>query len=97
MTHKAPGKSDREGVALVQLADMFPTEESAREWFESRICAEWPALPCIAGAHAPTMQVTTTCHIAAPTVVIISVLKPAAPCTIPGFRYVSGCLRSICI
>ena len=39
MAHKAPGKSDREGITLVQLADMFPTEEAAREWFESRI---WP-------------------------------------------------------
>ena len=39
MAHKAPGKSDREGITLVQLCDMFPTEESAREWFESRV---WP-------------------------------------------------------
>ena len=39
MTHKAPGKSDREGIPIIQLADMFPSEESAREWFESRI---WP-------------------------------------------------------
>ena len=39
MAHQAPGKSDRGGVTLVQLADMFPTEESAREWFEDRV---WP-------------------------------------------------------
>ena len=39
MAHKAPGKSDREGITLVQLADMFPNEDSARHWFESRI---WP-------------------------------------------------------
>ena len=39
MAHKSPGKSDREGITLVQLCDMFPTEESAREWFESRV---WP-------------------------------------------------------
>ena len=39
MTHPSPGKSDREGITLVQLADIFPTEESAREWFEARI---WP-------------------------------------------------------
>ena len=39
MTHKAPGKSDREGITLVQLADMFPTEDAARTWFEARI---WP-------------------------------------------------------
>ena len=40
MVHPAPGKSDREGITLVQLSDMFPTEESAREWFEARV---WPS------------------------------------------------------
>ena len=39
MAHKAPGKSDREGISLMALADMFPTEESAREWFEARVWA----------------------------------------------------------
>ena len=39
MTHKEPGKSDREGITMIQLCDMFPTEESAREWFESCV---WP-------------------------------------------------------
>ncbi len=39
MPHKAPGKSDREGMTMVELCDMFPTEESAREWFEARM---WP-------------------------------------------------------
>ena len=34
-----PGRSDREGLTLVQLLDMFPTEEAARAWFE-RI--RWP-------------------------------------------------------
>ena len=37
MSHKAPAKSDREGISLMALADMFPTEESAREWFEARV------------------------------------------------------------
>ena len=35
----APGRSDREGITLLQLADMFPDETAAREWFEARI---WP-------------------------------------------------------
>ncbi len=39
MAHKSPGKSDREGITLVQLCDMFPDEESALEWFEARV---WP-------------------------------------------------------
>ena len=34
MAHKAPGKAYREGITLLQLADLFPTEESAVNWFE---------------------------------------------------------------
>ena len=37
MAHKAPGKSDRKGLTMVQLCDMFPDENSARQWFESRV------------------------------------------------------------
>lgn len=29
MTPRAPGKSYREGITLMQLADMFPDEEAA--------------------------------------------------------------------
>ena len=35
----APGKSFRKGITIIQLMDMFPTEESAREWFEGHV---WP-------------------------------------------------------
>ena len=28
---------DRQGITLIQLAEMFPTEDAAREWFEARI------------------------------------------------------------
>ena len=35
MAKKAPGKTDREGLTLVQLMDMFPDETAATEWFES--------------------------------------------------------------
>ena len=52
MAHKSPGKSDREGISLVQLSDLFPTEESAREWFEARI---WPS-----GRHCPHCGSTRT-------------------------------------
>ncbi len=45
MTRKAPGKSHREGLTLVQLMDMFPTEEAAAAWFESVV---WPT-----GRHCP--------------------------------------------
>ncbi len=39
MTHKALGKSHREGISLIELGDMFPDEESAHKWFEAQI---WP-------------------------------------------------------
>ena len=39
MGKKAPGKSYREGITVVELMDMFPTEEASVAWFESVI---WP-------------------------------------------------------
>ena len=39
MAKKAPGKAHREGFTVVELMDMFPTEEAATEWFETII---WP-------------------------------------------------------
>ena len=35
MAQKAPGKHYREGLTLVQMMDIFPTEAAAREWFEN--------------------------------------------------------------
>lgn len=35
-TLKAPGKSYRKGITLMELAEMFPDEESALQWFEDR-------------------------------------------------------------
>ena len=49
---KAPGRSDRETISLMELFEMFPTEDSAREWFESRI---WPN-----GRHCPRCGNTET-------------------------------------
>ena len=41
MAKKAPGKAHREGLTIVQLMDMFPTEEAATKWFESIGLAGW--------------------------------------------------------
>ena len=43
MATKAPGKAYRKGLSLVELMDMFPSEEAAREWFESVF---WPEGRC---------------------------------------------------
>ena len=42
MAGKAPGKSYRKGITLVQLADMFPDDDTARAWFEQQ---RWPNGP----------------------------------------------------
>ena len=43
MHHKAPGKAHREGISIMELCEMFPDEDSAREWFEAQI---WPEGRC---------------------------------------------------
>ena len=43
MKHKAPGKSHRHGITLIQLTRMFPDEVAARHWFEA---ARWPDGRC---------------------------------------------------
>ena len=39
MAKKAPGKSHRKGINLLELAERFSDEEKARKWFESIV---WP-------------------------------------------------------
>ena len=36
---KAPGKAFRVGISLIELAEMFPDEQTARQWFETQ---RWP-------------------------------------------------------
>ena len=45
MAHKAPGKSDREGISLVKLMKMFPDDEVAQAWFEARLWPDGPHCP----------------------------------------------------
>ncbi len=45
MAKGGPGKSEREGLSLVKLMQMFPDDDAAREWFEARL---WPS-----GPHCP--------------------------------------------
>ena len=39
MSQKAPGKSHREGISIIELTEMFPDEASAIKWFED---TRWP-------------------------------------------------------
>ena len=38
-THKAPGRAHREGMSIIEVMNLFPTEEAATEWFESVVWA----------------------------------------------------------
>ena len=38
-----PGRSDREGISLLELTELFPDEDSARAWFEAQM---WPSGRC---------------------------------------------------
>ena len=42
MARNAPGKHFRKGITLLELTELFPTERSARRWFESQ---RWPDGP----------------------------------------------------
>jgi transposase-like protein len=37
--HEAPGRSERKGITLFELLQMFPDEEAAERWFETQ---RWP-------------------------------------------------------
>ncbi len=37
MARKKPGRAHRDGLTLVDLMDMFPTEKAAIKWFEDAI------------------------------------------------------------
>ena len=39
------GRTDREGISLLELAEMFPNEDAAREWFEARIWTDGRRCP----------------------------------------------------
>ena len=41
-----PGKSFREGLSVMELFEMFPDDETARRWFESRIWPNGRVCPC---------------------------------------------------
>ena len=43
MSQKAPGKSHREGISLVELFELFPDEATATAWFEASV---WPTGRC---------------------------------------------------
>lgn len=56
----APGRSDRNGMTLVELMQMFPTEDHARRWFEKWIWAKGRRCPICGSDH--TVECNTEIH-----------------------------------
>ena len=52
MTNPGPGRSDRKGISVVQLAEMYPDEAAALRWFEAVV---WPE-----GRTCPRCESTDT-------------------------------------
>ena len=55
MTKKAPGKSHRTGISILELNELFPDEKSAVNWFED---TRWPE-----GRHCPRCGNTETSEV----------------------------------
>ena len=45
MAQKAPGRNYREGISLIQLLRMFPDDQTAEKWFESKVWPDGPYCP----------------------------------------------------
>ena len=54
MAHKAPGKSDREGISLKKLMRMFPDDEAARKWIEAQVWPDGPYCPHCGSTNVQT-------------------------------------------
>ncbi len=53
MAHKAPGKSHRKGLTLLQVADMFKDEETSKTWLAEQ---RWPEGPRCPYCDSPNVQ-----------------------------------------
>ena len=55
MAQAAPGKHYRDGISLIELADMFQDEQAAQDWF---VAQRWPnGIVCPHCAHAEVLVV----------------------------------------
>ena len=53
--HKAPGKSHRKGLTVLQLLELFPNEEVATKWFEDQL---WDGSRCC--GHCGSLNTSET-------------------------------------
>lgn len=68
MAQKAPGNAHSKGISIIELSKMFPDEESARKWFESRVwstgrcCPRCGSLRTHEASHAKSPYRCTDCR-----------------------------------
>ena len=51
MAHKAPGKSFRKGISLIEIMQIFPDDETAETWFAETRWPNGPACPHCGSTH----------------------------------------------
>ena len=51
MAHKAPGKSFRKGISLIEIMQIFPDDETAETWFVETRWPNGPACPHCGSTH----------------------------------------------
>ena len=96
MCKKAPGKSSRQGITLVQLMEMFPDEDSAHAWFGS---PGGGALPGVFARVATVLKLRgppARCPIGAHHAGIAFQYEREPSLSAPKYRCGSGSLRFIC-
>ena len=54
MTRKAPGKSNREGLTLLQIVEMFGDERTAYDWIAEQRWPDGPRCPRCKGGNIQT-------------------------------------------
>ena len=45
MASKAPGRAHRKGISLIEITDMFPTDETAEKWIAAQRWPDGPVCP----------------------------------------------------
>ena len=77
MAHSAAGKSDRKGITVIELGEMFPGRTGRAELVRAADLAGAGAIARIVGASARTRLATPNRLTAARIAGVISQLKPA--------------------
>ena len=94
MAQKAPGKAHRKGLTLIQLMEMFPTEEEANKCLR-KYCGMTIGAAGSAAVCGRPKQPTSTCRTGALTAGVTSAFGQERRWLTPRFPSASGSLPFI--